>query len=272
MKKCGFTILELLVAMAVLAMIMVMMLQVATGILGSTRAQNQQMDSVAAARRILDVMDADVRKAVINDSASILVSQAGPGFALLAQRRGTSATNHRFLAVRYFANASNQLVRAYGTVPFNDPALIQAPVTRTTGAGATEAVMADGILGFQIRIAVPGINPTGFVASTDAPAPNWATNSYNGATTPSGWNALITGAPSFANQLTNRAQTLRVWLVAADPQTMDLLRSANAIGAAQTAITNKPHAKDWRTAIDNANIPNQAKSAIRILNKTLPLP
>jgi prepilin-type N-terminal cleavage/methylation domain-containing protein len=260
----AFTLIEMLVAMAVMALVLVMMLQVTSGILASTQAQSRRIDSVASARRVLDVMAADMRKAVVDDNASVLVANSAPAFALLARRRGTNGAADRFLAVRYATNASNQVVRTYASVPFSQTDLLTAPVANTSGG--MESILADGILAFQVRITTP----SGFKASTTTG--NWATDLYNGATTPVGWNALITPAPNFAADLTNRALSLRVWLAAADSQTIGLLESTGQLGGIKSTLTGTEHAKDWRAAVDNSGLPPNAKSAIRVLNKTIPLP
>jgi prepilin-type N-terminal cleavage/methylation domain-containing protein len=261
----AFTLIEMLVAMAVMALVLVMMLQVTSGILASTQAQSRRIDSVAAARRVLDVMAADMRKAVVDDNTSVLVANSEPAFALLARRRGTNGASDRFLAVRYATNASNQVVRTYASVPFSETDLLAAPVDSTSGG--MESILADGILAFQVRITTP----SGFKASTSIGS-NWLANSYNGATTPANWNALITAAPNFAADLTNRALSLRVWLAAADSQTIGLLESTGQLVGIKATLAGTEHAKDWRAAVDNSGLPPNTKSAIRILNKTIPLP
>lgn len=250
--------------MAVLAMIMVMLQQVVSGILQSTRMQTRQMQSVENARRALDAMDADLKKAVVGDNAAVLVSINGPKIAFLAQRRGTNgAPAHRFLAVTYATNASNQLVRGYGSVDFNQTDLLAA----ATGTNAS-SVVADGILGFQVRVVASGTNE---YASAAAPSPNWATTNYNSIAAPVGYNALVTPAPAFASGLTNRARALRVWIAAVDDQNYTLLTNIAMLNTAGAAIAGQPDPAQWRAAIDASSIPPQTKSGIRILTKTIPL-
>ncbi len=254
----GFTLLELLTAMAVLAMILVMMLQVVNGILQSTKTQNQQMDSVGAARRMLDVMESDLRQAIVGENAAVLVNANSPGLAFLTDRRGPAgSTGHRFLAVRYALTNSTQFSRSYGSVGFTNTDLLAGAL-----ATSTNSVLADGILGFQIRVKSDSTNRV----STSAPSANWSTNSYNGASTPTGWNALITGSPSFATGLTNRAQSLQIWVAAVDKQSLQLVD----IASAQAAFGADPTA--WQANVDASSLPAPVKSSIRILTKTLALP
>jgi type II secretory pathway pseudopilin PulG len=261
----GFTILELLTAMAVLALILVMMVQVVNGLLQSTRTQSQQMDSVAAARRALDVITTDLNNAVIGENAAILAPDgAGSSLlALLTSRRGTNgAANHRFLAVSYSTNANSQLIRSHGSVNFGETNLLTGITNATNSAGP----LAKGILAIKVLAVADGTNT---YALGSAAANNWSTNIYNGFAPPSGYNAIITRAPTFSSGLTNRTRAIEVWVTAVDDQNYTVLEGAGKLAAVRGLLGADPTA--WRGAIDNAAIPAQAKSGIRILNKTIPV-
>jgi prepilin-type N-terminal cleavage/methylation domain-containing protein len=265
-KSPGFTILELLVSMAVLAIILVMLLQVVNGLLQSTRTQNQQMDSVASARRALDVMAADLQNAVVGDSSAILVPAAAGSnlFALLAARRGPNGSaSPRFLPVSYFTNSSNQLVRSYGSVDFGQTDFLAAATNTLT---TPVEPLAKGILGIQVRAITEATN----FAIPAAASPSWATNNYNGLTVPGNWLAVITRSPVFASSLTNRTRALEIWIAAVDDQNFQILKDSSKLAVAQSLLAGT--ATNWRSALDNSTIPNQTKSGIRILNKSIPLP
>ncbi|MCX6970672.1 MAG: prepilin-type N-terminal cleavage/methylation domain-containing protein [Verrucomicrobia bacterium] len=257
----AFTILELLVSMAVLAMILVMLLQVVNGILQSTKTQSQQMDSAGAARRMLDVMQADLSKAIVGENAAIFVNSSSPGLAFLTARRGpTGSVGHRFLAVQYGLGGTNntQLTRSYGSSSFANTNLLLDTVNTPTNS-----VLADGILGFQIRVLTSSSN----YASTGTPSANWATNNYNNVPGPGGWNALLTGSPSFAAGLPNRARALQIWVAAVDKQSLQLVSATSA----QAVFGTDPTA--WQSSVDTStNLPAPVKSCIRILTKTFALP
>jgi type II secretory pathway pseudopilin PulG len=269
MKTCGrdlklaasaFSLIELLTSMAVLAMILAILLQVVNGILQSTRMQSQQMESTGAARRALDIMALDISKAVVNESAAVLV---GPtNLALITDRRGTNASNHRFLAVTYSLNGT-QLLRTYRSVSFNEVDLLTAAQDTNNAVVTT---LTDGILGWSLQVRTS----SGPQAATNTDSANYATADYNGFAVPGGWKALITASPAFASSLTNRAQALEVWIAAVDEQNQRILKEGGSLSAAQAALATNPSL--WRSEIDDANIPLPAKSAIRILNKTIPLP
>lgn len=272
----AFTLVELLVAMAVMALLLVLMLQVTNGVLISSRTQNQQMESGAAARRALDVMAVDIQKAVTAGNSSILVpgGKRDSNLMVLPTARlrpsGTSAGAHRFLAVAYSTNTSNQIVRSYASVPFSElNPVANLPSYRFTNSGP----LASGILALQILAIGDGTNA---YAVTNYPSANWATNSYNGLTPGLGYSALVTPSSTFAStnslsSLSNCTRALQVWIAAIDEKNYRLLTNSGRLTTAQSALSST-NPLFWRATVDAASIPAQTKSAIRILSKTIPLP
>lgn len=267
--RCGgFTLVEILTATAVLAVLLALMLQIVNGILQSTKIQNQQMESVSSLRRVLDVLSQDIQNAVVGEDVSVLVSTNnadGSLLALLAARHGTNGgTDHRFLAVDYATNTASELYRRYASVPFATASLLSA-VTNATNAPYPLAV---GILGIQIRAVTESTN----LPATADPSPNWATNLYNSNPVPQGYAALITAKPDFAAGMTNRARALEVWIAGVDDQNYRLLASRGVLDTASGLLSSTNHPSSWRASIDAAVLPAPAKSAVRILTKTIPLP
>jgi prepilin-type N-terminal cleavage/methylation domain-containing protein len=258
----GFTLIELLVSMVVLAIVMGIVLQVVNGILKTTQLHSQQMDSIGAARRAMDILSLDLSKAVVGESSAILVA---PGsLAMLTDRRGTNSSDHRFLGVTYNVNSSNQIVRTYKSFSNNETDLISGAQDTNNSANS---ILADGILGWSIR-AMTLAGPQSF---TNPTTPHYATNNYNGFPVPPGWQAVITTSPAFASSLTNRAQGLDVWIVAVDEQTRSLLDETSKLDAVRQALEGDP--SSWRLQIDESNeIPISAKASIQILHKTISLP
>lgn len=261
----AFTLLELLVAMAVLAMVLVFMTQAVNGVLQSTRTQNQQMDSAASARKALDIMESDLKAAVIDNTRTILVPETGTSsnlFTLYADRRGPAGSSqHRFLAVAYSINAQNELVRAYGSESFSAPGanadIIPAhPLTK-------------GIIAFQLRVHTESGQQ---FPSTAAASANWATNTFNGANIPPGFKALIFPQSAFSSGLTNRSRALDLWIVAADEASLEVLRQSGSLAGLSAAIAGEADPAKWREVIDKSSIPPPVKSSVRVLRKNLQMP
>ena len=265
----GFSLIELLAAMAVLAVVMAMLLQVVDGILACTRMQSQQMDSLGAARGALDTMALDLSGAVVGESSAVLVSSTSNNLALITDRRGANSTDHRYLAVIY-SLAGSKLIRTYRSVSSSETDLLAAASNTNSVISSGTSTLGDGILSMSMRILTSSPSNSGLQSGTNTDTSNYATNTYNGFTVPSGWKALITTSPAFATTLSNRAQALEVWIAAVDPQNNILLQQTGARGIAQASLGSDPTV--WRSEVDAANIPRPVKSSIQILNKTIPLP
>ena len=265
----AFTLVELLTATAILSLLLMLMFQIVSEILQSTKVQNQQMESVASARRALDVMACDLQNAVVGEDVSILVPSS-PGttnlFSLMAYRRGPNgdATN-RFLAINYSTNGSDQLFRSYGGVDY-----LQTNFLSVTNATNTPPYpLASHILGVEALAVTERTN----YSLTTNPEANWATNQYNSTNnTPDGFNALITTKPNFASGLTNRTYAMQIWIAAVDEQNYSVLtHNSDFYSKVKDALSGDP--LGWRDQVDsNRNIPSTIKSGIRILSKTITLP
>jgi prepilin-type N-terminal cleavage/methylation domain-containing protein len=258
----AFTLIEVLVSVAVLAIILVMVLQVVNGLLQSTRTQTQKIDSSAAARRVLDVMSTDLQSAVVGENSAILapIVSTNTLLAFLTTRRGPAGTpNPRFLAVRY-ALTNNEVFRSYGAVNSSQTNLIDANLATVT----PNEPLAKGILAIQIR----AVTETNRYPVGAEPSANWATRvQYNGIPIPSGYQALLTRSSLFASAAPNTL-ALEIWIAAVDEQNAEVLKSINR---SYNPTNSNPAA--WRNEIDKStNLTSQAKASIRVLNKIIPLP
>lgn len=279
--RAGFSLIEVLTATAVLAIILVLMVQITDGILSSTRTQNRQLDSVAAARRALDTLTIDFATALFNTEATALLRQPAanqPFLAMVCNRPGpvgSGAGNHRFLAVQYEYNPSEgNLYRNYKSVLFDSSS--ENLLQRATGSGfQTPSIpIAQGILGLSVEV----LTMTGDKTLNDSPSPSWAApnlgspgdRDYNGLQVPSGWLALIPPYAPFAARPSETSTAIRVWIAATEPQTLELLEKTGKLTNALT-IFNNHSPKDWRAVLDQSSLPPAAKSSTRILQRTFPL-
>lgn len=255
----GFTLIELLTSMAVLALILVLLLQVVNGILQSTQTQTRQMDSVAAARRILDVMETDFSKAVVGSNTAILLREGpdAPSIAFLSERRGPAA-DHRALAIRYELETPSRFVRSYGSVDFEKVNLLDAAVNDAT----IRPTLADGILAFQIRF----LDNSGEEIDSASLAAPLVVDNLNGFAAPGGWQALRTHANAAPTEAEEHVSSVQIWIAAVDEQNLGIVDTA-----AVRAIFG-PDPTSWRADVDSSTeLPPRVKSGIRILTKTIPL-
>lgn len=264
----AFSLVELLVATAVLALVLVLTLRVTDGILAATGMQSRQMNSAASARQVADILAADLRHALVAPGAGVLVpSSTNTNFlAMVTGRRGPdTSTASRHLAVAYaMDSASNAIVRRYAAVPFDNTNL--AAIAAATASVAPPPVnMAEGILAVRLRVkTLAGVQPLPPPASV-----GWASTNA----VPPGWRALVGPSSDSALAMSERAIALEVWIATVDPQTFTLLQDLPpAKDAAESLFATTPP-NEWRSKFDQLpGIPSRVKSSLRILNKTIALP
>jgi type II secretory pathway pseudopilin PulG len=273
----AFTVLELLVATAVMAMLLVLLLQITNHTLQASKTATQQMDSTQSARQALDVLSSDIASALTTDGATLLTQtvNGAPSLAFLTAGRGPSSTPTRFLAVNYKLE-SNQLLRAYKAVDWSSPSLLAAAETASATPDST-SVLAEGILQF----AVLAVLENGDMVSLLAPPANAAGASgtvlFEGQTVPTLWSALVPSRspiPSPLNFNTARVRALLVAIASVDGQNFGLLSSG------QRALFTNPSSSGptsdpviaWEAALQAGSVPSAARSAIRFHSKVIPLP
>jgi prepilin-type N-terminal cleavage/methylation domain-containing protein len=267
----GHTLPELLVAIAILCLLVVLIFQVIEEVLHVTQSQEQKIEATASGRRLLDVMAVDLENAVIGSDATVIapMSPTNVLLAMLCNRRApTSASTSRFLAVKYAIDSSNRVYRSYGAVGFSRTNLMEAALNASTNPVTNAAIpLASGILAVQARAFTARTN----YPVSSAPSPNWAvTNSYRGQAIPSGYNALVTASSGYGSSLTNCTRSLEISVAAIDAADYALIRSTGYLASVKTALAGDPIG--WKVALDNLAMPPRIKSAIRILQKTTPLP
>ncbi len=145
----AFTILELLVATAVMALMLVLLLQITNHTMQASKMATQQMDATQSARQALDVLSSDIAHAVLTGGATILTQDSGgaPALAFLTSGRGpdTAAAPSRFLAVSYQL-VVNQLQRGYKAIGWSSPYLLDEAVATPIAT----ATLPSGILQFSV--------------------------------------------------------------------------------------------------------------------------
>jgi len=267
----GHTLPELLVAIAVLCLLVVLIFQVIEEVLHVTNSQEQKIEATASGRRLLDVMAVDIENAVIGSDATVIAPTSATNviLAMLCNRRApTSQSASRFLAVKYAIDSSSKVYRSYGSVGFSRTNLMDASLNASTNPVANAAIpLASGILAVQARAFT---SKTNYPVSS-VPSPNWAvTNSYRGYAVPSGYNALVTASSGYGSSLTNCTRSLEISVAAVDSSDYGMILSTGNLPAVKTALAGDPIG--WKVALDNLAMPPRIKSAIRILQKTTPLP
>lgn len=261
----GHTLVELLAAVAVVSLMLLLIFQIVQGVLQATRSQNKKIEATDIARRVLDVMTADIQSIPFSAGATLLApanSGANLFYAVTARRGNDTSSPPRFLAVGYTLRGTNQLFRSYGGVDYGRSDLLAASLAVTS---LPPVPLANGVLAVQLRAVTGSTNYP--LAST--PGANWATNNYNGFQVPGGYSALVTPSSAFALGLTNTTHSIQVWIAVVDPQNHDLLSKSGKLSMVTNALGSDP--SSWRSQVDALSIPSPAKAGVRIFSKNIPL-
>lgn len=275
--RAAFTLLELLVASAVLALLLVLLLQVASHTMQASRITTQQLDATQAARRVIDTLAVDLSSSV-SEGAAVLYQPKGASVSLafLTSARGpaTAAQPPRFLAVSYQLTDS-KMMRLYQGVDWSTKDLLAA--AESAAASGTPTVLSPGILQFAVlALLEDGKTVVNLQNNTATPPlaepPVWrasGTQLFLGQTVPTSWSALVSS--NFpASPRSPRVQALLVAVAAIDEQSLVLLSNSDR-GLFGSPTTSDP-VKEWEGVLTGSSLPGPARSAIRFHSKVIPLP
>jgi prepilin-type N-terminal cleavage/methylation domain-containing protein len=275
MKRCfrfarGFTLVELLVAIAVMGLVLVLLLQMSSQSLQVTRTARYKIESEKRARAVLDTLAADFANRVDGPTAPVLVKQSGGDLQLifLTRSRGPiGAADFRFLAVAYEL-AGNQLVRKTAVVAWNQADLLAPMLQALSSPDST--VIADGILRFEASVV---LSDGRRAPLNTAAAVAWLSDTWQSTSLPSGFQALR--IPKFP--LTElRALALVVGVAAIDDSNLEKLTARGLSGLALLpGATGEDSAADvWSDVLASGgsnNAPAEALSSLSFLQQTFPL-
>lgn len=256
----GFTILEVLVAAAVLILILGVLLQLSGNTLQATKASQRQMESAQRSRSIADALSADLDNLIVTEGTGLYVRANGQSLdlAFLTRSRGPLGTaNVRALAVVYTLSGTD-MVRKTVPVPWSETDLIGAALSALSSSNVS--TLSEGILNFQIS----------FVLSTGELVPfsttvNWASDAVRGKTLADDFYALT--LPS-SNGTATSVQALVFSLASLDVQTANL-PEATSLAAALSGVEvpdGQTPREAWDAAITTGllnGFPNQLRAALR---------
>ena len=261
----GFTILEVLVATSVLALMLVAILQVAGQTTMVARLAGSKMGAGQSVRSALDAVERDLRAAVITPRAALLVGTSSMAF--LTCGRGPNTVPARFLGVFYRWNSDGQLIRGYAAVDEAATDLLAAAEGASTSPD--QPVVAENIL----QVAFVAILDDGTRRLLNNPA----AGSWNAAgavpygewTVPGGWTALVPAMAALPGS-GPRVSALLVAMVGTDPKGSALLSNAQRALFAQPAGADP--VSEWEAVAESASLPAPVRSSLSIQSKMIPLP
>lgn len=256
----GFTILEVLVAAAVLILILGVLLQLSGNTLQATRASQRQMESAQRARSIADALSADLDNLIVTEGRGLYVRTNGHtlDLAFLTRSRGPLGTaNPRALAVVYSLSGTD-MVRKTVPIPWSETDLAGSAISALSSSNVS--TLSEGILNFELSFVLSTGKLMPFSSSAD-----WASDTIRGKKLTDDFYALT--LPT-SNGAATSVQALVFSLASLDVQTANL-PEATSLAAALSGV-EVPDGQTPREAWDAAitagllnGFPSQLRATLR---------
>lgn len=225
----GFTLIEVLVAVAVLAIVLVILLAISSGTLTTTQIFHQRMDASAEGRGAIDAVSGDLANAVTRRGLAIFARQASTPeanaeIAFVTQGRGATAES-RFMSVAYQLDAEGNLNRYSDVVLWNDQNLSEKAVDVLSKGHFS--IVGRGVLRFSV---VATLDNGAVVPLTDSSA-NSSWKIPVGVVAPTSFSAM-----NFFDGTLRRVRSLTIGIVGLDEQNYRLLNEMGKVDAVIAAF------------------------------------
>ena len=239
-RKRGFTLIELIVAVAILMGLLMILFQITGSMLQTGRLAHQKMNAAHTARSILDAIGSDLAQLVNQRGFSVFVRPAAAGavtntdFALLTQGRSQrNESPPRFADVQYHA-ANGTVSRSVAGVPWTNSSLVQA-ISSSTGS-ATTSELGGGVL----RLAAVAVLDDGSLVSLTTAKNAWSSDTVNGISIPDNYQALrLKSVTDVATPNARRVRAIVIAVAALDEQIVPLLGDGGS--ALANALIDPPN-------------------------------
>lgn len=279
----AFTVIELMVATAVLSLLLLILLQIVGGAFQSSKTVASQIDSCQVARRAIDSLSNDLKNRVAGNGACVLVNE-NLNLAFITQGRGPAmtGTGNRFLAVSYKFE-TNSIIRSYYPVGWDSQTLPECAVNATTSS-ASPSVLATGILSWAVMAVMEDGSsvplPAGLSSHTNGFVQGvCSSGALTGITVPMKWKAInpvVAPTPSTLNPATARVRSLQITLAAVDGMNFKILEKTGKLKSLSDALAtpsaNQSVSTQWNDAINSqTSLPEPVRSGIRILTGSIDL-
>ncbi len=251
-QRSGFSLLELLVAMAVLSLILVLLFNAVTAVTNTWRRGMARIDNFSKARAVLGLLDRDVQSMVLRKDLAAFVDEAGkPACAFYSLMNGSEG-DRRLSFIKYSVPTNGtQLLRAdYGMDYGNRTLSLNNTNSLPDAALASPQDLVDGILRFEWQF----LGPDG---------------DFQSAFERSGTNASA------------NSKTLVVSLLVLDDNTLGTLQRTGTRDTLLTELAGTPasgqtYAQYWNERIRSAgfgsSLPAPVRAGIRTFHRHIQIP
>jgi prepilin-type N-terminal cleavage/methylation domain-containing protein len=265
-RSRAFSLVELLVAVSVFALLLVLLIQILGGVLQATNFSQRQLEARENIQAVLGSFEQDCGSAVTQFGVPIYVTREADGnarFAFLTRNRGSSATtNSRFLAVDYQRKEDGRMVRVSGPLIWSELGVAQAAVQPGTGTNVSE--LAENIIRFE-ALAELGDGTLVDLDSGEAGSGVFA----DGTPIPGNFRGV-----TFPATGTNAVKSIIVSVAALDRRSMEILESAGSLSQLVAALgtgTGRTPLERWSSALRSGSLdalPLPVRETIQFAERT----
>jgi prepilin-type N-terminal cleavage/methylation domain-containing protein len=266
----GFTLVEVMVAMAVLSLIIVMLSQIFSTTVLATSYSQRRMEATRQARAVLDTMRQDLANLVVENGAATVFAKAdgqNSKLVFVTYRRGPlGATEPRFMSISYSLDGTQmQVTRSYSLIPWNTVDLMTNALSPAT---PVSQVVAEGALRFEVVVLLDNGN----VVPLTAAGP-WIDTTWPGITDMQGFSELHM-AGTIADPANPKVRALTVAVASVDEKSLRLPNAGNIATVLISPTAGQTPFEAWFGVIDQGGLsacPRPAVAALRVLQRTFPL-
>lgn len=268
-RRSGFSLLEVMAAVAVLALMLALLTQLSSSTMRATTVTMKQIEATRSARAVLDTLSEDLAALVTsNDAASLFIKTDGADSRLVfvTLRRGPQGSNARFIAVDY-ALQNGTVTRTVSPLAWN--AVDFATAAFATNTLADTSVLAEGIVRFEAVL-----NLDNGDTRTLADPGSWKAAEWNGTALPADFYAIHLSRDE-PDSVQPKVAGLTVAIAALDMGSYRLPNTDQIAAKLPPAVANQTPLDTWKIAMTPGSmtgIPEVAVAALRILQRTYPLP
>jgi len=278
----GFTLVEVLTAIAVLSLILVILAQMLGFTARTTGLSSHQMSATQNARLVLDAMDRDFASLLSQNGETVCVlplTTSNPKvssfqIAFLSNARGpvSAGSQFRYLAVTYTYQFTNsQVIRETEPITWS----LSNPMQELLAPTGTvqSSPLASYVLAFEAVLSLDDGSTVPLPSSTSTPD-TWWTTTINGQALPNNYIALVLSKPPI-NPSNRRVRAITVAIAALDKQTFQFPNIANINpDLASPTINNQTPVESWNSALSQGNpsgVPSVAIATLHFDQRSFPL-
>jgi len=239
-KNRAFTLVEMMVAVAVFALMMGLLAELLGNAVNATHFTRQEMNASDSARQVLDALGADLENMIGVNGLTLLVSQDANNNTTLSflteSRAPSTQTDARFMSVAYRLTNGN-IIRSISPMLWTTTGL--ATAMAETASSSTSSVLA--LAGLRLEAVLVLDNGSIVPLSQNG---SWLISTVNGEQLPAGCYGLVLSTPP-ADPNNPKVSAIVVGVATLDEQSFKLGTAKNMGGSLPSPSSEQTPVDEW---------------------------